>query len=165
MRSAGILLPVFSLHNDYGIGSFGRCAYEFVDFLKASGMHSWQVLPLGPTGFGNSPYQSSSSHAGNPLFIDLELLEKDGVLTKEELELLPFSSIIITSEDGIRFLADYLNGDTYYNVFYPTQNLDRSRTQLKLVEDMERKEVKIRTILKKIYTELHLDADPFRIKW
>ena len=86
MRSAGILLPVFSLHNDYGIGSFGRCAYEFVDFLKASGMHSWQVLPLGPTGFGNSPYQSSSSHAGNPLFIDLELLEKDGVLTKEELE-------------------------------------------------------------------------------
>ena len=87
------------------------------------------------------------------------------MLTKEELELLPFSSIIITSEDGIRFLADYLNGDTYYNVFYPTQNLDRSRTQLKLVEDMERKEVKIRTILKKIYTELHLDADPFRIKW
>ncbi len=86
MRSAGILLPVFSLHNDYGIGSFGRCAFEFVDFLKASGMKCWQVLPLGPTGFGNSPYQSSSSYAGNPLFIDLELLAKDGVLTWAELE-------------------------------------------------------------------------------
>ena len=86
MRSAGILLPVFSLHNEYGIGSFGRCAFEFVDFLKASGMKCWQVLPLGPTGFGNSPYQSSSSYAGNPLFIDLELLAKDGVLTWAELE-------------------------------------------------------------------------------
>ena len=73
--------------------------------------------------------------------------------------------MIITSEDGIRFLADYLNGDTYYNVFYPTQNLDRARTQLKLVEDMEKKENRIRAILKSIYSELHLDADPFRIKW
>ena len=87
------------------------------------------------------------------------------MLTKEELELLPFASMIITSEDGIRFLADYLNGDTYYNVFYPTQNLDRARTQLKLVEDMEKKENRIRAILKSIYSELHLDADPFRIKW
>ena len=86
MRSAGVLLPVFSLHNKYGIGSFGRCAFSFIDFLKASGMKCWQVLPLGPTGFGNSPYQSSSSMAGNPLFIDLELLAKDGVLTETELK-------------------------------------------------------------------------------
>ncbi len=86
MRSAGVLLPVFSLHNDYGIGSLGRCAFEFIDFLKACGVKNWQVLPLGPTGFGNSPYQSSSSQAGNPLLIDLELLAKDGVLTWEELD-------------------------------------------------------------------------------
>ena len=86
MRSAGILLPVFSLPNEYGIGTFGRSAYEFIDFLKACGMSSWQVLPLGPTGFGNSPYQSSSSRAGNPLFIDLKMLKKDGVLSKAELD-------------------------------------------------------------------------------
>ncbi|MBP5231390.1 MAG: aminoglycoside phosphotransferase family protein, partial [Clostridia bacterium] len=87
------------------------------------------------------------------------------MLTREELELLPFASMIITSEDGIRFLTDYLNGDTYYNVFYPNQNLDRSRTQLKLLEDMEKKETRIREILKSIYKELHLEADPFRIQW
>ena len=87
------------------------------------------------------------------------------MLTREELELLPFASMIITSEDGIRFLTDYLNGDTYYNVFYPNQNLDRSRTQLKLLEDMEKKETRIREILKPIYEELHLEADPFRIQW
>ncbi len=85
MRSAGILLPVFSLPNEQGIGSFGRCAYEFVDLLRSCGMKSWQVLPLGPTGPYSSPYQSSSSYAGNPLFIDLELLREDGVLTGEEL--------------------------------------------------------------------------------
>ena len=86
------------------------------------------------------------------------------MLTKEELELLPFASLIITAEDGIRFLADHINGDIYYNVFYPNQNLDRARTQLKLLEDMEKKLGDIRGILKKIYTELKLDADPYRIK-
>lgn len=80
------------------------------------------------------------------------------VLTKEELELLPYSSLIISSEDGIRFLADYINGDTYYNIYYPEQNLDRARTQLKLVEDMEEKLPEIKRILVKIYTELGLQA-------
>ena len=80
------------------------------------------------------------------------------VLTKEELELLPYSSLIIASEDGIRFLADYINGDTYYNIYYPEQNLDRARTQLKLVEDMEEKLPEIKKILAKIYTELGLQA-------
>ena len=80
------------------------------------------------------------------------------VLTKEELELLPYSSLIITSEDGIRFLMDHINGDTYYNIYYPGQNLDRSRTQLKLVEDMEKKLPEIKQILRKIYKELGLKA-------
>ena len=81
------------------------------------------------------------------------------VLTKEELELMPYASLIITSEDGIRFLMDHINGDTYYNIYYPGQNLDRSRTQLKLVEDMENKLPEIKQILRKIYSELGLKAD------
>ncbi len=85
------------------------------------------------------------------------------MLTTEELELLPVASFIITSEDGIRFLADHLNGDVYYNVFYPNQNLDRARTQLKLLEDMEKKEMGIRRTLETIYRDLGLQADPYRI--
>ncbi len=81
------------------------------------------------------------------------------VLTKEELELLPFASLIITSEDGIRFLMDHINGDTYYHIYYPGQNLDRARTQLKLVEDMEKKLPEIKKILCKIYAELGLEAE------
>lgn len=81
------------------------------------------------------------------------------ILTKEELELLPYSSLIITSEDGIRFLMDHINGDTYYKISYPGQNLDRARTQLKLVADMEKKLPEIRKILQKIYDELGLCAN------
>ncbi len=75
------------------------------------------------------------------------------ILTKEELELLPFASLIITAEDGIRFLTDYINGDTYYHTDYSGQNLDRARTQLKLLEDMEIKLPEIRRILQRIYDE------------
>lgn len=78
------------------------------------------------------------------------------MLTKEELELLPYASLVITSEDGIRFLMDYINGDTYYNIFYPRQNLDRARTQLKLLKDMEKKLPEIKEILSRIYGELGL---------
>ena len=72
MRTSGILMPVFSLPSKYGIGCFSKEAYQFVDFLKGSGQKSWQVLPLGQTSYGDSPYQSFSSFAGNPYFIDLE---------------------------------------------------------------------------------------------
>ena len=80
------------------------------------------------------------------------------ILTKEELELLPYASLIITAEDGIRFLMDYINGDTYYHIDYPDQNLDRARTQLKLLEDMEVKLPEIRRILQNIYNEQGLKA-------
>ena len=80
------------------------------------------------------------------------------VLTRKELELLPYAALIITVEDGIRFLMDHINGDTYYNIYYPGQNLDRARTQLKLVADMETKLPQIRQILQKIYDDLKLDA-------
>ena len=80
------------------------------------------------------------------------------ILTKEELELLPYSSLIITAEDGIRFLMDHINGDTYYHIDYAGQNLDRARTQLKLLEDMENKLPEIRRILQKIYDNSGFDV-------
>ena len=86
MRECGVLMPVFSLPSAYGIGCFSKEAYEFVDMLKKSGQTKWQILPLGPTGYGDSPYQSFSTFAGNPYFIDPETLIKEGLLTKKECE-------------------------------------------------------------------------------
>ncbi|MBR0025895.1 MAG: 4-alpha-glucanotransferase [Clostridia bacterium] len=83
-RSSGILMHISSLPSPYGIGTLGKAAYEFADFLEAAGQRYWQVLPLGPTSFGDSPYQSCSTFAGNPYFIDLDLLCEDGLLLKEE---------------------------------------------------------------------------------
>ncbi|MDO4344325.1 MAG: 4-alpha-glucanotransferase [Eubacteriales bacterium] len=86
MRAGGILLPIASLPCAYGIGTFSKCAYEFVDFLQRAGQKYWQILPLGPTGYGDSPYQSFSTFAGNPYFIDLEGLVEAGLLTREECD-------------------------------------------------------------------------------
>lgn len=86
MRASGILMPIFSLPSPYGIGSFGKEAYNFVDFLREAGQSYWQILPLGPTGFGDSPYQSFSSFAGNPYFIDLDILKEWGYLNRDEYE-------------------------------------------------------------------------------
>ena len=85
-RSSGILLHISSLPSRYGIGTLGREAYAFADFLKAAGQRYWQLLPLGPTSYGDSPYQSFSTFAGNPYFIDLDLLAEDGLLDRAELE-------------------------------------------------------------------------------
>ena len=73
-RGAGILLPISSLPSSYGIGTFGREGYKFIDQLVKARQKYWQVLPIGPTSFGDSPYQSFSAFAGNPYFIDLEIL-------------------------------------------------------------------------------------------
>ena len=86
VRKSGVLMPISSLPSPYGIGSFGKEAYDFVDFLSAAGQTCWQVLPLNPTSYGDSPYQSPSSMAGNPYFIDPEMLAAEGLLTPEELE-------------------------------------------------------------------------------
>lgn len=86
MRASGILLPVSSIPSAYGIGAFSKEAYEFVDFLKESGQTYWQILPLGPTGYGDSPYQSFSTFAGNPYYIDLEKLIQAGFLTREQCQ-------------------------------------------------------------------------------
>ena len=85
-RASGILMPISSLPSKYGIGCFSKSAYEFVDQLKKAGQRYWQILPLGPTSYGDSPYQSFSTFAGNPYFISLEALVEEGVLTEEECE-------------------------------------------------------------------------------
>ena len=86
MRRSGVLMPVFSLPGEYGIGCFSRQAYRFVDFLAEAGQSYWQLLPLGPTSYGDSPYQSFSTFAGNPYFISLEELIGQGLLTVEECQ-------------------------------------------------------------------------------
>ena len=91
-RTSGVLMHVSSLPSDFGIGTLGKCAYEFVDFLKSAGQTYWQILPIHPTGFGASPYQSFSSFAGNPFFIDLDLIVKSGLLKKEDFENIDFGS-------------------------------------------------------------------------
>ncbi len=84
-RSSGILMPMSSLPSPYGIGTMGKSAYQFVDWLKAAGQKYWQLLPLGPTSYGDSPYFSFSTYAGNPYYIDLDLLVKDKLLKKSEI--------------------------------------------------------------------------------
>lgn len=86
MRTSGVLMPISSLPSPYGIGTMGKAARKFVDFLKKGGQKYWQILPICPTSYGDSPYQSFSSFAGNPYFIDLEILCKDKLLTKKECE-------------------------------------------------------------------------------
>ena len=105
MRESGVLLPVFALPSRYGIGCFSKEAYAFVDQLKKAGQKKWQILPLGPTGYGDSPYQSFSTFAGNPYFIDLEVLIRDGLLTEEECAAQDFGS----EEDRIDYETLYFN--------------------------------------------------------
>lgn len=88
-RASGILLHPTSLPGKYGIGDLGRAAYDFVDFLETTGQSLWQVLPLGPTGYGDSPYQCFSAFAGNPLLISLEALVEDGLLAQSDLTAAP----------------------------------------------------------------------------
>ena len=85
-RQAGILMPITSLPSPYGIGTIGKEAYKFADFLKKSGQKIWQILPVGPTSYGDSPYQSFSTYAGNPYMIDLDTLVAEGLLKKAELK-------------------------------------------------------------------------------
>lgn len=107
MRKSGILMHISSLPSHFGIGTFGKAAYDFVDFLASTGQSLWQVLPLSPTGYGDSPYQSFSSFAGNPYFIDLEYLEGDGLLKRHEYDGIDWGS------DRLR--VDY--GKIYKNRF------------------------------------------------
>ena len=102
-RTAGILMPISSLPGKYGIGCFNLKAYEFVDFLRDAGQTYWQILPIHPTSYGDSPYQSFSTFAGNPYFIDLEALIAEGVLSNAECDSVFFGD----EEDDINYAALY----------------------------------------------------------
>ena len=90
-RAAGVLMPVSSLPSSYGIGTLGKKAYEFADWLKKAGQTYWQVLPVGPTGLGDSPYQSFSAFAGSPYYIDLDVLIEEGLIGKEDVDSIQWS--------------------------------------------------------------------------
>ena len=102
-------MPVFSLPSPYGIGSFGQGAYDFIDFLHAAGQKCWQLLPLCPTSYGDSPYQSPAALAGNPYFIDLDLLCEQGLLKKAEIRgektrggVIDYGRLFLTRYDVLR---------------------------------------------------------------
>ncbi|MBR3593279.1 MAG: 4-alpha-glucanotransferase [Clostridia bacterium] len=103
MRKNGILMPIFSLPSRYGIGTVGKEAYRFVDFLEAAGQSCWQILPIGPTSFGDSPYQSFSTYAGNPYFIDLEELISAGLITAAEADAADFGSDPFSIDYGLLY--------------------------------------------------------------
>ena len=89
-RGNGVIMPIFSIPSPYGIGTFGKEAYKVVDFISDASIKYWQILPLGQTSYGDSPYQSFSSFAGNPYFIDLDILIEDGLLEEDDLDSLNF---------------------------------------------------------------------------
>lgn len=105
MRSSGILMPIFSLPSPYGIGTLGKAAYNFIDFLRESAQTYWQILPVGTTSFGDSPYQSFSAFAGNPYFIDLDMLVIDKLLTQEEIDACDLES----SPNNVDYEKLYIN--------------------------------------------------------
>lgn len=105
MRKAGVLLPMTSLASEYGIGCISKSAYDFVDFLADSGQSYWQMLPINPTSYGDSPYQSPSAFAANPYFVSLEGLIREGLLTKDECESADFGS----GADDIDYKKMYTN--------------------------------------------------------
>ena len=102
-KTAGILFAISSLPSKYGIGCFSKEAYKFVDWLVEAGQTFWQILPLGPTGYGDSPYQSFSTFAGNPYFIDLETLIREDLLTREECDSVDFG----TDEQSVDYEKQY----------------------------------------------------------
>ena len=106
-RSSGILAHISSLPGEYGIGTLGKEAYHFVDFLEKAGQSYWQVLPIGPTSYGDSPYSSLSSFAGNPYFIDFDLLTKDRLLKKKDYQDIKWSFKEDEVDYGILFLNRY----------------------------------------------------------
>lgn len=120
MRSSGILLPIFSLPSKYGIGCISKDAYKFIDFLKKSGQTYWQILPIGQTSYGDSPYQSFSTFAGNPYFISLEEFIADGLLTVKECEAYDWGDN-----------AEYIDYATIYKNRFPILKTAYKRSYIK----------------------------------
>ncbi len=122
VRTCGVLLPISSLPAKYGIGNFSKSAYRFVDQLKEASQSYWQILPLGPTGYGDSPYQSFSTFAGNPYFISLEDLIEEGVLKKKEVDSVDFGD----DETSIDYEKLYLGRYTLLRKAYERSNISEN---------------------------------------
>ena len=101
-------MPIYSLPSPYGIGTMGAAAREFLDFLAEAGQSWWQILPVGPTSYGDSPYQSPSTFAGNPYFIDLDLLVEDGLLKQEEIDALSWGDDPARVDYGLQYQNRYI---------------------------------------------------------
>lgn len=126
MRANGVLLPISSLPSKYGIGCFSKEAFEFIDCLVEAGQSRWQVLPLGPTGYGDSPYQPFSTFAGNPYFVDLESLVEEGLLKREECKgkhwggserYVDYSAVYNARYDVLRLAYERFEKDDTYKTF------------------------------------------------
>ena len=107
-RSSGILMPIYSLPSPYGIGTMGAAARDFLDFLAEAGQSWWQILPVGPTSYGDSPYQSPSTFAGNPYFIDPDLLVQDGLLEQAEIDALSWGDDPARVDYGLLYQNRYI---------------------------------------------------------
>ena len=130
-RAAGILMPITSLPGNYGIGCFSREAYAFVDWLKEAGQTFWQILPIHPTSYGDSPYQSFSTFAGNPYFIDLEALIEEGVLTREECDSMDFGE----AEDDIDYEEMYRSRYILLTMAYERSNISQDPAYQKFLAE------------------------------
>ena len=122
MRRNGMLLPVASLPSKYGIGAFSKEAYDFIDMLHEAGQSLWQILPLGPTGYGDSPYQSFSTFAGNPYFIDLDQLINEGLLSQEECDSYDWGS----NKQYIDYEKIYLSRFKVLRIAYKNSNISHN---------------------------------------
>ena len=123
MRRSGMLLPISSLPSKYGIGTFSKEAYDFIDMLHDAGQSLWQILPLCPTGDGDSPYQSFSTFAGNPYFIDLDQLVEQGLLSKEECDSYDWGD----SEEYINYEKVYLSRHEILRKAYTRSNIGKDQ--------------------------------------
>ena len=130
-RSAGILLPISSLPSPYGIGCFSQEAYDFVDWLKEAGQTYWQILPLGPTSYGDSPYQSFSTFAGNPYFISLEDLIEEGVLSEKECDAADFG----TDPSSVDYAKIYKSRTTLLRKAYERSNIAENEEFLRFQQE------------------------------
>ena len=124
MRQSGILMHITSLPGPYGMGTMGKNAYQFVDFLQSAGQSCWQILPLNPTGYGDSPYQSFSSWAGNPYLIDLDILVKEGLLKREELERISWETTPNRVDFGLQYTRRYPILRTAHERFVPGEEYE-----------------------------------------
>ncbi len=130
-RTTGVLLPISSLPSKYGIGCFSKSAYDFVDWLKSAGQCYWQILPLVPTSYGDSPYQSFSTYAGNPYFISLEALIEEGVLTTEECDSVDFGE----KEDDIDYEKMFEGRYKLLRLAYQRSNVTHNDAYNRFVEE------------------------------